>query len=119
MPRAKKTFDREEMYRKIMPSASKFQVESIDKECGDDIENTLHQASTINSNAINSAIKNHSLIWMPDCNEKDSIVYNIVEQLVTSALDEVLRKMKNKYYSYRRWKNGMPTKKCLKRLKLI
>ncbi|MEG0895455.1 MAG: late competence development ComFB family protein [Oscillospiraceae bacterium] len=95
MPRAKKTFDREEMYKKIMPSASKFQVENIDKEFGDDIENTLNQASTINSNAINSAIKNHSLIWMPDCDEKDSIVYNIVEHLVSSALDEVLRKMKN------------------------
>lgn len=94
MPRAKKTFDREDMYRKIMPSATRQEQQEVVKEFGDDTEKEIleiNNARPTDSGA-SSFISNKAIKWIAD-SEKETVICNITERLVAYRLDMALKKM--------------------------
>lgn len=100
MPRAKKTFDREEMYKRIMPSASRQEQDEVMDEFGANAEKEISEIN--NARPQNYALRDDKLAIL-HANEKtvkwintddDTIVTNIMEKLVIHRIDIALAKMR-------------------------
>ena len=100
MPRAKKTFDREDMYKRIMPSASKQEQDEVMDEFGEDAEKEIFEIN--NSRPQNYAVRDDKFT-ITHANEKtvkwvntddDTIVTNVMEKLVIYRIDIALSKMR-------------------------
>ncbi len=87
MAKVKKAFDRESMYKKIMPTSPKREVEQIEEEKGASAaiqsENTPSAASIFQNKELNLIKEEKSEV----------ILYNITEKLVLSKLEATLKKM--------------------------
>lgn len=96
MPRAKKTFDREDMYRRIMPSATKQEQQEVVKEFGENTEKEIleinNARSTDADGGASGFISGKAIKWIAD-SEKETVICNITERLVTYRLDMALKKM--------------------------
>ncbi len=98
MPKSKKSFDRETMYKKIMPSAVK-QEQSIDEETNDgeyqspvsevNKPKVVEKPAAQNSTAL---FQNKEIKWIND-SSGENILYNITERLVINRLEVALKKM--------------------------
>ncbi len=86
MAKIKKTFDRESMYKKIMPSnMKKDEIEQSDR--NESIESIVE-----NNNSTEAIFQNKELNLIRD--EKDEVIlYNVTEKLVLNKLDATLKKM--------------------------
>lgn len=101
MPRAKKTFDREDMYKRIMPTASRSEQQEVVREFGDNTEKEILEINSFNSSAFSrentessaALFQNKAIKWIAD-SETETILYNITERLVIHRLDIALTKMK-------------------------
>lgn len=93
MPRVKKAFDREEMYRKIMPSATPSEREEVVDAFG---ENAQKEIEEINKSRILNDAKmifsNKEIKWMSNDNNAP-VVYNLTERMVIDRLDIALQKI--------------------------
>lgn len=97
MAKTKKAFDREDMYRKIMPSASKAEKEEVLQQFGDNAEKEINE---INSERLDRAsaqgsaalFQNKEIKWI-NTGEEDVILYNITERMVMNRLELALKKM--------------------------
>ncbi len=87
MAKVKKAFDRESMYKKIMPTSPKREVEQAEEEQGAPAaiqpENTPSAASIFQNKELNLIKEEKSEV----------ILYNITEKLVLSKLEATLKKM--------------------------
>lgn len=86
MAKIKKTFDRESMYKKIMPSnMKKDEIEQSDR-------NEPIETIAENNNSTEAIFQNKELNLIRD--EKDEVIlYNVTEKLVLNKLDATLKKM--------------------------
>lgn len=96
MPQApKKAIDREEMYKKIMPSAIRKEKE---KEKIKQLEdNSPEETELVVDNVkkpvpIESVLQKKEIKWISD-SDSEEVLYNITEKLVINRLDLVLKKM--------------------------
>ena len=83
MARNKKSFDRESMYKKIMPT-------NLIKEPEEEKEVPL--SVNVENKSTNTLFQNKELNLIKD-ERKEEILYNITEKFVLSKFDEVLGKM--------------------------
>jgi len=97
MARAKKSFDKDVMYKKIMPTALKVEQEFAEQNSEKkinvaeqiDSEKELERAATQNGTAL---FQNKEIKWIND-NSGESILYNVTERLVMNRLEIALKKM--------------------------
>lgn len=98
MAKVKKAFDREEMYKKIMPTASRTEKEEVVEEFGENTEQEIHEINTGNNTEKISAqdsstlFTNKEIKWIKDSAD-EAILYNITERLVINRLEVALKKM--------------------------
>lgn len=86
MAKIKKTFDRELMYKKIMPSnMKKDEIEQNDT-------NELVETIAENNNSTEAIFQNKELNLLRD-EKNEVILYNVTEKLVLNKLDATLKKM--------------------------
>lgn len=87
MAKVKKAFDRETMYKKIMPTSPKREGEHAEEEQGDSAvrqpENTPSASSIFQNKELNLIKEEKSEI----------ILYNVTENLVLNKLEATLKKM--------------------------
>lgn len=86
MAKNKKTFDRESMYKKIMPTNLKKEPEEIQEE-SEEAENISE-----NNNSKEVFFQNKELNLIKE-EKYDVILYNVSEKLVLNKLDATLKKM--------------------------
>lgn len=95
-PKQRKAFDREEMYRKIMPSASRAEQEEVDEELGDHAEQEILEINNAKQPAVTAdtaaLFKSKELKWISD-STGDTILFNITERMVANRLEIALKKM--------------------------
>ncbi len=87
MAKIKKTFDRDSMYKKIMPTNLKKEIEQInidDEKDVDIVENKIPNEVSIFQNKELNLIKEE---------KNEVILYNVTEKLVLKKLDATLKKM--------------------------
>lgn len=88
MAKIKKTFDRESMYKKIMPTNLKKEAEQVQSETDESnisiAEKNSSKESTIFQNKEFNLIKEE---------KNEVILYNVTEKLVLNKLDATLKKM--------------------------
>ncbi len=88
MAKIKKTFDRESMYKKIMPTNLKKEPELVinetDEQNEDVVEKKTARETTIFQNKELNLIKEE---------KNEVILYNVTEKLVLNKLDATLKKM--------------------------
>jgi competence protein ComFB len=90
---AKKTFDKELMYKKIMPSASRQVLETDDQETQQIKEiNETQKIEKIPAQNETVLFQNKEIKWITE-NPGESILYNITERLVMNRLEIALKKM--------------------------
>lgn len=95
MAKVKKAFDKELMYKKIMPSASKQSSEEPeDKESQNQIQEINESQKLEKAVAQNGAalFQNKEIKWINE-NPGESILYNVTERLVMNRLEIALKKM--------------------------
>lgn len=97
-PKVKKAFDREEMYRKIMPTASREEQDEVAEALGGstekeilEINNSKDFEKTVVQNGT-ALFQNKEIKWISD-SAGDVILYNITERLVVNRLEMALKKM--------------------------
>lgn len=88
MAKIKKTFDRESMYKKIMPTNLKKETEPAQSELSESRENISEK----NSSKEASIFHNKELNLIRE-EKNEVILYNVTEKLVLSKLDATLKKM--------------------------
>lgn len=101
MPRAKKQFDREDMYKKIMPTASRQEQEEVDEEFGENAEQEILEINRSRSKNFGKDSRVHSqnmfankeIKWISE-SENETILFNITERMVVNRLDIALKKMR-------------------------
>ncbi|MDF2676121.1 MAG: competence protein ComFB [Bacillota bacterium] len=94
MAKTKKTFDKELMYKKIMPSTLKKNADHLNnEEIIDDTSNDLSLSvnGIVNDN-VNSIFQNKEIPLSKNIKD-DAILYNLTEKLVLEKLDATLKKM--------------------------
>ncbi len=88
MAKIRKTFDRESMYKKIMPTNLKKETEQVQNETNeqnvDIIEKKTNKETSIYQNKELKLIKEE---------KNEVILYNVTEKLVLNKLDATLKKM--------------------------
>lgn len=94
MAKTKKTFDKELMYKKIMPTTFKKNVDQLNNE--EITEDTLDDLSLsingiVNDN-VNSIFQNKEIPLSRNVKD-EAILYNLTEKLVLEKLDATLKKM--------------------------
>jgi hypothetical protein len=94
MAKTKKTFDKELMYKKIMPTTYKKNVDQLNNE--EITEDTLDDLSLsingiVNDN-VNSIFQNKEIPLSRNVKD-EAILYNLTEKLVLEKLDATLKKM--------------------------
>jgi hypothetical protein len=87
MAKIKKTFDRDSMYKKIMPTNLKKEIEQINI----DDEKDTNIIENKNSNEV-SIFQNKELNLIKE-EKNEVILYNVTEKLVLKKLDATLKKM--------------------------
>lgn len=98
MAKVKKAFDREEMYKKIMPTASRTEKEEVVEEFGENAEQEIYEINTsnntekISSQDSSSLFTNKEIKWIKDSAD-EVILYNVTERLVINRLEVALKKM--------------------------
>lgn len=97
MPRAKKTFDREDMYRRIMPTASKQEQQEVFEMLGDDAESAIGEINSavigVDVSAGEKLFRNKEIKWIADC-DGETVLFNITERMVMHRLETALAKMR-------------------------
>lgn len=88
MAKIKKTFDRESMYKKIMPTNLKKETEQVQNETD---ESDISIADKDNSRE-SSIFQNKELNLIKE-EKNEVILYNVTEKLVLNKLDATLKKM--------------------------
>lgn len=88
MAKIKKTFDRESMYNKIMPTYLKKEPELIQEVLNDEVSNKIVEE---NKPKVNIFQNKEVGFFGEDKNEV--ILYNVTEKLVLNKLDATLKKM--------------------------
>lgn len=88
MAKIKKAFDRDSMYKKIMPTNLKKESEEIPLKQDESIEEVISK----NSSKEASIFQNKELNLIKE-EKNEVILYNITENLVLSKLDATLKKM--------------------------
>ncbi|MGD9569219.1 MAG: late competence development ComFB family protein [Sedimentibacter sp.] len=88
MAKIKKTFDRESMYKKIMPTNLKKETEQAPKETNEQIADIVEKKSPKET----SIFQNKELNLIKE-EKNEVILYNVTEKLVLIKLDAALKKM--------------------------
>ena len=88
MAKIKKTFDRESMYKKIMPTNLKKEVEIVQSKEVEIKEDTSEKNKTKET----TIFQNKELNLIRE-EKNEVILYNVTEKLVLNKLDATLRKM--------------------------
>lgn len=91
MAKIKKTFDKELMYKKIMPTTLKKLDDQLNEETTEEILDVNSSNVIINSN-VNSVYQNKEIPLSRNVKD-EAILYNITEKLVLEKLDATLKKM--------------------------
>lgn len=98
MAKPKKAFDREEMYRKIMPTASRKEKEEVVAQLGDNTENEILEINNT-KNLEKEAVQNGTALfqkkeikWIND-SSGEAVLFNVTERLVINRLEIALKKM--------------------------